>query len=33
MYEPLNAEERQRLDTNPVGLKNIGNSKIIALLS
>lgn len=26
-YEPFNAEERQRNDNVPVGLKNIGNSK------
>ena len=26
-YEPLNAEERQRNDDIPLGLKNIGNSK------
>jgi hypothetical protein len=29
IYEPLNAEERQRNDNLPVGLKNIGNSKIL----
>ncbi len=26
-YEPLNAEDRQRNDREPVGLKNVGNSK------
>ena len=26
-YEPLNPEQRQRNDYEPVGLKNIGNSK------
>lgn len=27
-YEPLNPDERQRVEGMPVGLKNIGNSKI-----
>lgn len=26
-YEPINAENRQRNDRDPVGLKNVGNSK------
>ena len=25
-YEPLNPDERQRMDCDPVGLKNIGNT-------
>ncbi|CDW85517.1 UNKNOWN [Stylonychia lemnae] len=28
-YEPLDAEDRQRQDETPVGLKNIGNKKIL----
>lgn len=27
-YEPLNPLDRQRIDVEPVGLKNIGNSNI-----
>ena len=26
-FEPINAEDRQRYEREPVGLKNIGNSK------
>jgi hypothetical protein len=28
-YEPMNPDERVRNDADPVGLKNIGNSKIV----
>jgi hypothetical protein len=28
-FEPLNPDERQRTNAEPVGLKNIGNSKLV----
>lgn len=27
-YEPMEAEDRLRIDDTPVGLKNVGNSKL-----